>query len=288
MRRNQKWFLLERFQIEETTKGMHSLEPPPNCPKFVPHLQMCCSVRVHRCTHIICPCTTAMLWIHPIQMWDAAWLWPFLASTDTPMSFRLSHTPSFLKFTPPPPLPAPACITVKECTYMPIHSIKVLKRIVYIQYGCGMMSVTVCSRNHDTPMSFRLSYSTPFSQPPPPPAHVLYSSVRMHPYAHPQHVKVPKHFVHTSNMDVGCNQRWFAASTSRPWHPVAISAPNLPPVFHNSLSPHICTGEYFRAYTFTSSKPHTHVMASPFHISYSSYFVQANDAWKAWRQFPEV
>jgi hypothetical protein len=41
-----------------------------------------------------------------------------------------------------------------------------------------------------------------------------YNSVSVHPYAHPQHMKVLEHFI--SNMDVGCSQRWFTASTMTP------------------------------------------------------------------------
>jgi hypothetical protein len=50
--------------------------------------------------------------------------------------------------------------------------IKVLKHFAYIQYGCGIQSMGVCSLNHDTTTSYRLSH-TPFFLKLPPPAHVL-------------------------------------------------------------------------------------------------------------------
>jgi len=40
-----------------------------------------------------------------------------------------------------------------------------------------------------------------------------YHSVRVHPYAHPQHMKVLNHFIHTFNMDVRCSQGRLTAST---------------------------------------------------------------------------
>jgi hypothetical protein len=64
---------------------------------------------------------------------------------DTATSYELGHTPVFLKFTPPPPAHV---IQHKDAPIMPIHSIqhlKVLKHVLYIQYGCGMQSMGVCS-----------------------------------------------------------------------------------------------------------------------------------------------
>jgi len=70
---------------------------------------------------------------------------------------------------------------------------KVLNHFLYIQYRCGMQSVVVYSLNHDTTMSYGI-HLTPVSLIWPSPAH-RYNSVRVHPYAHPQHMKVLKHFL---------------------------------------------------------------------------------------------
>ena len=70
--------------------------------------------------------------------------------------------------------------------------LKVLKCFVYIQYGCGMQSMGVCSLNNDTTTSYRLSH-TPFSPKTHPHLNTYYS-IRVYPYAHLQHLMVLKHF----------------------------------------------------------------------------------------------
>ena len=56
------------------------------------------------------------------------------------------------------------CISIRVYPYAHPHPqhLKVLKHFVYIQYGCGMQSMGVCSLNHDTATSYRLGH-TPFS-----------------------------------------------------------------------------------------------------------------------------
>jgi hypothetical protein len=79
---------------------------------------------------------------------------------DTASSYRLSHTPIFLKMHPHPTFTMYKGIRVYPYAH-PQH-LKVLKHLVYIQYGCGMQSMGVCSLNHDTATSYRLGH-TPFS-----------------------------------------------------------------------------------------------------------------------------
>jgi len=100
-----------------------------------------------------------------------------------------------LKFTP-----TCTCINgIRVYPYAHPQHLKVLKRFVYTQYGCGMHSMGVFSLNHDTAIatSYRIGHShTPHF----PKIHLhlhMYYSIRMHPYAHPQHLKVLKHFVYT-------------------------------------------------------------------------------------------
>jgi hypothetical protein len=71
---------------------------------------------------------------------------------DTATSYRLGHTPFPLKFTP-----TCTCNASLVCTHMPIHSISRCSNTLYIQYGCGMQSLGVCSLNHDLTTSYRLS-----------------------------------------------------------------------------------------------------------------------------------
>ncbi len=70
-------------------------------------------------------------------------------------------------------LPAAQHRAKNKCTMIFPQLIKVLKHFAYIQYGCGMPSMGVCSLNHDTTTSYRLSH-TPFFLKLPPPAHVLW------------------------------------------------------------------------------------------------------------------
>ncbi len=76
---------------------------------------------------------------------------------DTTTSYRLGHTPFFLKFTP-----TCTCNTaIMIHPYAHPQRIKVLKHFVYIQYGCGMQSMGVYSLHHDTTTSYRFGH-TPF------------------------------------------------------------------------------------------------------------------------------
>jgi hypothetical protein len=79
---------------------------------------------------------------------------------DTTTSYRLGHTPISLTLEFTPHLHMFYDIRVDPYAH-PQH-LKVLKHFVYIQYGCGMHSMGVCSLNHDTTTSYRLS-NTPFS-----------------------------------------------------------------------------------------------------------------------------
>jgi hypothetical protein len=81
--------------------------------------------------------------------------------------------------------------------------IKVLKHCVYICHGCGKQSVWVFSLNHDITTSLGLGLSSIFLKSTPAPA-LQRNSVRVHPYAHPQHIKVLKHFV---NIWHGCGMQ---------------------------------------------------------------------------------
>jgi len=107
----------------------------------------------------ICPSTASQgaktLFIHPIWMWDAMGICSLY--NDPTTSYRLGHTPFSLK--------SPTTCTCNTAIMMhpyahPQH-LKKLKLFVYIQYGCEMQSMRVCSLNHDTTTSYRLGH-TPF------------------------------------------------------------------------------------------------------------------------------
>jgi hypothetical protein len=65
-----------------------------------------------------------------------------------------------------------------------------------------MQSMGVCSLNHDLTTSYRLGH-TPFFQKFTPTC-TMYYGIRVCPYAHPQHLKVLKHFVY---IHYGCGMQ---------------------------------------------------------------------------------
>jgi hypothetical protein len=70
---------------------------------------------------------------------------------------------------------------------------KVLKYLLYFQYGCGVQSVLIYSLNHDTPA--HLGSALPQFFKILPPLH-RYNSETVHPYAHPQHVMALKYSIY--------------------------------------------------------------------------------------------
>jgi len=155
---------------------------------------------------------------------------------DTTTTYRLSHTPFPQKITPT----CTRITAIRVYQYAHPHHLKVLKHFIYIQYGCGMHSMGVCSLNHDTATSYRLGHTlfslkfTPTCTWPwqcniiqarpyssfsiiHPHLHVYYS-IRMHPYAHPQHLKVLKHFVYPIWMWDAFNGCWQPLVKVFPWY----------------------------------------------------------------------
>ncbi len=123
----------------------------------------------------------------------------FSLNHDTTTSYRLGHTPFPLKFNHI----CTRIMAIRVYPYAHPQHLKVLKHFVYIQYGCGMQSMEVCSINHNTTTSYlRLVHTTvtfPKIHP-----HLHYYGIRVHPYAHPQHFKVLKHFVY---IQYGCGMQ---------------------------------------------------------------------------------
>ena len=116
---------------------------------------------------------------------------PAVASTMTLQHHSGSDLPPPKK-KPTPHLHRPNSVRVDP--YDRSHHIKELKHFVYIQYGCGMQSEAFCSLNHDFTTSLRLRF-TPQKTKSAPHLH-RDNSVRVDPYAHSHHLKIPKHFVY--------------------------------------------------------------------------------------------
>jgi len=89
--------------------------------------------------------------------------------------------------------------SVRVDSYAHSHHLKLPKHCVYIQYGCGMQSEACCSLNHDITTSLGLR-STPKKPRSAPHLHRP-NSVRVDPYGHSHHIKVPKHFAY---IQYGC------------------------------------------------------------------------------------
>jgi hypothetical protein len=98
-----------------------------------------------------------------------------------------------------PPPTSTGLNSAREGPYAHSHHFKVPKHFVYIQYGCGIQSEAFCSLNHDITTSPGLR-SAP-KTPKPTPHLYKPNSVRVDPYAHSHHIKVPKHFVY---IQYGC------------------------------------------------------------------------------------
>jgi hypothetical protein len=89
--------------------------------------------------------------------------------------------------------------SVRVNPYAHPQHIIVVKHFVYIQYRCGMHSLVGLSFSHDITTSIWLRL-TQYPQKSTPNLHRHYS-VRVNPYAHPQHIIVVKHFVY---IQYGC------------------------------------------------------------------------------------
>jgi len=172
-------------------------QPYPNFPKIHPNQHRCNSVRVHPYAH---PQHIKVL-KHFVYIWygcgmQSTGVWSL--NHDITTTLGLSPTPIFLKFTPD----QHRCNSVRVDPYAHSQHIKVLKHCLYTWYGCGMQSTGVWSINHDITTSLGLS-PAPIFHKSTPDLHRR-NSVRVYPYAHPQHIKVLKHFVY---IQYGCGMQ---------------------------------------------------------------------------------
>ncbi len=92
---------------------------------------------------------------------------------------------------------------------------KVRKHFLVIQYGCGMQPVVVYSLNHDTTMSFGLHLTPIFQNLAP-----TCTGITVQGCTHMPILSICRclNTFHPSNMDVGCSQWSFRASTMTSQH----------------------------------------------------------------------
>jgi len=124
--------------------------------------------------------------------------WGFAVSTMILQHHSGSAIPHFYKKLPPP-----AHVIQHKCVPIcPSAASQGAQHFVYIQFECGMQPMGVCSLNHDTATSYRLGH-TPFPLKFTPTC-TCNTAIMMHPYAHPQYLKVLKHFVY---IQYGCGMQ---------------------------------------------------------------------------------
>ncbi len=109
---------------------------------------------------------------------------------DLTTSLRLSYVPNLPKIHPH----LHRCNSVRVHPFAHPQHIKVLKHFGYAWFGCGMQSTGLWSLNHDLTTSLGLS-NVPNLPKIHPHLHRR-NSVKVHPCAHPQYIKVLKHFVY--------------------------------------------------------------------------------------------
>jgi len=155
---------------------------------------------------------------------------------DITTSLGLAHTPIFVKSTSTCYTGhRPNSVGVDSCAH-PQQHIKVLKHFVYIWYGCGMHFMGVWSLNHDITTSLGLSHTPIFLKINP--DHHRPTSVRVHTYANPQHIKVIKHSLYI----------WYWCGMDSKWvwslnHDITTSLRFPPtPIFLKSNPLPTCTG----------------------------------------------
>jgi hypothetical protein len=109
---------------------------------------------------------------------------------DLTISLRLSYVPNLPKIHPH----LHRRNSVRVHPFAHSQYTKVLKHFVYTWFGCGMQSTGLWSLNHDLTTSLGLSHvpNLPKIHP-----HLhRCNSVKVHSCAHPQYIKVLKHFKH--------------------------------------------------------------------------------------------
>jgi len=145
------------FSLNNDTATSYRLGHTPFFLKTHPHLHTYYRMRMHQYAH---PRHLKVLKHYVYIQYGCGMQSMGVCSlyNDTATSYRLGHTPFYLKTHPH--LHTYYSMRMHQYAH-PRHLNKMLKHIKYIQYGCGMQSMGVCSLYHDTATSYRLGH-TPF------------------------------------------------------------------------------------------------------------------------------
>ena len=119
---------------------------------------------------------------------------PLAASTMTPQRHSGLPIPQFFNNWPPHPSQELHCKGEPICPFTAYQGAKPKTLCIHPTWMWDAVSVTVFSLNHDNPTSFGFAHTPIFQKLAPSYLHMYYS-VRVNPYAHPQHIKVLKHIV---------------------------------------------------------------------------------------------
>jgi hypothetical protein len=122
------------------------------------------------------------------------WMWIVLyrGFEPQPWHYIIPQAQVYPKIVPKIHPQPPQAYTVRVDPYAHQQHVKVLKNYAYIAYGCGIHSTVCLSLNHGIASSLgHRSTHTPNLH--------WCNTVRVDPYAHPQHFKVLKHFAYICN-----------------------------------------------------------------------------------------
>ncbi len=143
------------------------------------------------------------------RLWYIIWMWDAVSNCLQPQPwYQNAMQPWPYLYFSKQPCSMPSA-TLQLSAQMPIHRLARWNNILHtydMDVGCNQWGV-----NHDVTTSLGFTHPN-FSRIHP---HLLHrhDSVRRHTYAHPQQIKVLKHFVYIWYMDVGCTSWGFGVST---------------------------------------------------------------------------
>ena len=145
------------LSLNHDTATSYSLGHTPFFLILTPHLHTYYSIRMHPYAH---PQHLKVLkhFVYIQYGYGMQSMGLLSVNHDTATSYRLSDTPFPLKS--PPTCTCNTAIMMHPYAH-PLH-LKVLRHCEYIQYGCGMQSMGVCSLNHITTTSYRLGHTSFF------------------------------------------------------------------------------------------------------------------------------
>jgi hypothetical protein len=154
-------------------------------------------------------------------MWDAVWS----LLQPQPWHPSIIRITQFFKICPPHPSQELQCKGEPICPFTAYQGAKTKTLCTHLIWIWDAVSLAVFSLNHDNPTSLGFAHTLIFQKLAPSYLH-MYFSVRVNPYAHPQHIKVLKHIV-CILYECGLQSEAFAALTMTPHHHSGLLIPQF-------------------------------------------------------------